>query len=110
VWVRFLHGTDIFQDEGGEIANLKTYAKNAIVALSRNAPPSFMWGRVLRHQFLVMTFKDEPKFVYGHKLLDIYFSRKKKIFLTKYFLSKKKSRKINVFYTFVHVISYNYKI
>ena len=27
-----------FQDEGGEIANCKTYVKNVIVALSRNAP------------------------------------------------------------------------
>ena len=30
-------GWDIFKDEGGEIANLKTFAENAIVALSRNA-------------------------------------------------------------------------
>ena len=27
-----------FQDEGGEIANCKTYVKNVIVALSRNEP------------------------------------------------------------------------
>ena len=40
----------------------------------------FKWGKVLRHQILVMTFQDEPKLVYSCKLLDIYFSRKKKYF------------------------------
>ena len=40
----------------------------------------FKRGKVLRHQILVMTFQDEPKLVYSCKLLDIYFSRKKKYF------------------------------
>ena len=40
----------------------------------------FKWGKVLRHQILVMTFQDESKLVYSCKILDIYFSRKKKYF------------------------------
>ena len=37
----------------------------------------FKWGKVLRHQILVMTFQDEPKLVYSCKLLDIYLRKKK---------------------------------
>ena len=40
----------------------------------------FKWGKVSRHQILVITFQDEPKLVYSCKLLDIYFLRKKKYF------------------------------
>ena len=66
----------------------------------------FKCGKVLRHQISISKFQDKPKLVCGCKLLDIYFSGKKRYFwkILIVSLSKPKFHKNQGFYTFPHVI------